>query len=237
MAPVTEEQRRNLEAVRSKEYQAALAAQIDYDSTSQGQKKLDEALQACRDTHEARGLIARKVAGLESRESRKEQVVFMPPVVRRGQPGFKEYNALADARERLARDLGRAAAETNAWTKPSPATVQQVADQYDAVAQAEVAHKIKPSGWRHPRILAASTDRAPWLGSKFTRDLTVRDVIILINLGLDATWREGKLFAQGNPDAAFRWGYTASQTPDGQGWVFAQAPDIPAWHKAQTAGK
>lgn len=223
---------------QSPEYKAALAAQIDFDSTQTGLDLLDQQLRATASPEYARGLLARKVAGEHARTFRREQVTMMPPVVRRGQPGYREYNTLAETRERLARDLACAAAETNAWTKPSPATTAQVLARYDEALIAERAAGVATVLWRHPRLLGAgsSSDRAPWLGKNFDRPVTVGDVMIVLALGMtDATWRDGKVYATGSPDGVFRWGYTARM--DGVVSVITTAPDLHAWYKAVTAAR
>ena len=222
---------RRYEAAQSPEYKAALAAQIDYDSTPEGQKVLTGKIEASNDPGELRGLIARKVAGEHARAFGREFWVFVPPMVKRGEPGYREYRALVNARDELIRTLACAAAETNVWTKPSPSTAQQIFEKLEEVVEREKAAGHKPSSWRHPHLLAASSDRAPWLGTRTDRPVHVGDVAILTVLGMDASWQAGTLVATGNPDAMHRWGYSASLAADQKTWVVATAPDLLAWQK------
>lgn len=219
----------DLAAVLSPEYQAALAAQIDYDSTSEGQGILDNALKEATDPDQIKHLIARKLAGKYSGVARSEQVAFMPPVEQRNSPRYKPYNSLAKARERIAREYGCAAAEANAWSKVSPPTISTVFELFDEVLGYEKELGLPTILWRHPHLFAKSTERAPWLGSPFTRKVDVGDVIKLTALGMEAVFRSGRVFATGNPDGAFRWGYDAAM--DGQVTVFTSAPDLRAWDR------
>lgn len=223
--------RLRFEAVSSPEYQRALDAQIDYDSTPEGQKVLDSLIAQCEDPGEKRGLIARKVAGEHARKFGREFWVFVPKMVKRGEPGYAEYRNLVNAREALVRLYACAAAETNVWGTPSPGTVTNLRDKHAEIVELEQAAGHVASPWRHPQLIAATEDaRTPWLGSKRLRPVHVGDVALLVILGLKAQWSNGRLYVQGKPDAMFRWGYQAAPVEE-EKFVVVSAPDLVAYQK------
>lgn len=220
------------EAVVSDEYKEALAAQIDYDSTPEGQRVLEEKLDETTDPDEIRYLVARQVTGKVARRLGREFYAFVPPMIPRGQPGYAQRRALVRGRDELVRLMACAAAEANVWTRPAPATMEEVRAQLDEVVELEKQAGHKPSPWRHPHLFASASGPAPWLPHRLQRDADVGDVAILTVLGMDAAWLGKNLLVKGNPDAMFRWGYDAAPVPNGDGLIVVHAPDLTAWQKA-----
>lgn len=234
MDDITVPDRGQLSPAQSPEYRAALDAQQDYDSTREGQEALNTALATASTKEQARALRARQIAGINANRFRREQAAFMPPAIRRGQPGWREYAALADAREDLARAFAYAAAETAAWTKPSPATEDRLRELSQVVIDAEKALGLDTQAYTVHTLHSAQQKPAPWLGATMN-DATEGDVAVLRLLGVDATWRnrEKKVVAVGDVTAAWKWGYTTQ--PLGADYQVVQAPVIDAWYKAQAS--
>lgn len=223
----------------SPEYVAALNAQLDYDSTTEGQEAVEAALATC-DQSEARGLTARLVSGRAARRFRSEQLALMPPSVRRNDPLYWQLDHLADARVDLARALATAAAETNEWGRPTPATTSRIVLCADAVLEAEQAigggEHCRPQ--HHPGPLRQKRDlRAPWAAEEKGLPIEPGDIGVLASLGVEAWWDgSAALVLSGDVDAAERWGYRFDVGPDGS-CVSVSAPAIVRWFRGRVAAR
>lgn len=222
----------------SAEYRAALEAQQDYDSTTEGRRALEAQLAACTDEVQRRGLRARLVTGAAARRFRSEQAALMPPAVRRADLTYAARLHLANVREDMARTLGFAAAEADHWGRPTQATAERLLACASAVLEAdrEASSEFVPE--HHPGEL--QRDRgltAPWVSGDKALDAAAGDVGVLQLLGVEARWDGGStvVVEGGDLDAAQRWGYVVDEV--GPSRVVVSAPAITRWFKRQASGR
>ncbi|QCB93052.1 hypothetical protein [Cellulomonas shaoxiangyii] len=221
----------DLEAVNSPEYRAALMAQIDYDSTREGQAKLHEALSAAADPDARRDLRARQIAGASSARFRREQVALMPAgrAPGRRDPAFTTHGRLAQAREDLARRLGIAAAEADAFGSVMPGTLQELVRIGAEIIEADRERRgadFVPS--IHPGTISEDVEAcAPWALSDYEMPVEPGDVGVLGTLGVAARWdrERQRAIVDGDAAAAERWGYGLASDRTGS-CVIATGPDV-----------
>ncbi|MCL3862939.1 hypothetical protein [Actinotalea sp. K2] len=218
----------NAAAASSPEYQRALEAQQDYDSTLEGQRLLTEALASAPEDGRA-SLVARLHSGKAAARFRREQAALMPPAVRRSEPTAGARRRLATERENLARLLGFAAAETGNFTKPTPRTISRLEETCARVLAADLEAQPDPDPFGHLRW-PAPRPTAPWTGER-TQPAHPGDVAVLILLGVDASWTGGELLVDGPNESGRAWGYEFTEVKNG-GSVVTGAPAIAAWARA-----
>jgi len=228
---------RTREAVASPEYQAALAAQIDYDSTTKGQDELRLALENCQDDENRRGLRARLVGGRESRRFRQEQVVFMPPRLPGGHPARRAFAEIATGREELARLLGIAAAEADCWGAVTHHTAKELRNSQRRVSDLDYAYRpgrtadmVDPAWWRGAPA-AEMAAGAPWRGSVASRPVSPGDVGVLILLGATdpLVLQDGSVVVAEDCAPARAWGYCLEATTGTDAFVVTTSPWISRW--------
>lgn len=209
-------------AAESDEYRRALDAQQDYDSTPEGRRELEAALAAA-DAQARRPIRARIVSGAAARRFRREQAALMPAPLKRSDPRYEARRELAAARESIARALGYAAAEADAFSRPTPATMERLSAANRAALDAAHRAETDPSPhahleWPGPRA------EAPWAAGP-TKRAEPGDVAILLLLGVDARWVDDALLVDGHTARAESWGYRLEPTGD-RGHVVTSRPDV-----------
>ena len=213
-----------LAAINSPEYRAALEAQQDYDSTPEGRRELEEQLAASADAKERRSLRARIVSGTSARRFRREQADLMPPSVKRTDPTAAARRELANAREDVARSLGFAAAETDAFGRPTPATMQRLRHASDSALDADRRAQEHPEPYAHLTWPEARPGVAPWANGR-RHPAEPGDAAIIELLGLNTEWADGQLLAvSGDPRPAEAWGYTLVAFAGG--YVVTERPTV-----------
>lgn len=214
----------------SPEYRAALFAQLDYDSTLEGLEKLTDALSGTSDEGARRSIRARLVSGRAARRFRQEQLKLMPPEPRRTEPFFRTHRHLAQKREDLARALGLATAESDAWGRPTPGTSRGLLDCSTAVLTAEQAMGPHLLLAHHPAALREDHGLvAPWCREAQPMLVGPDDVGVLWTLGVESVWDGSGVIrvVGGDPDAAARWGYGLE--PAAESPIVTKAPAIIDW--------
>lgn len=219
-----------VDAARSPEYRAALEAQLDYDSTTEGQRALTESIEATEGPVPS-ALRARLTAGRAARRFRKEQAAFMPPRVSASGPRAAAMRSLAGEREHLARTLAWAAAESEAWGTPRPATMESARLLDAAVRALDV--EVRGSDALPFGLYAGTHATAPWAGGR-TSEPDPADVAVLLLLGAEAAWLEGEIVLASGARAARAWGYVLEDDPAASArWFVVASPAIARWFAAE----
>lgn len=127
-----------------------LAAQLDYDATDEGRRRLNQQLAELHPNDPAAHILyARQEAALHIARARTEQAALMPaPPAKAAEhaslaeresakTAAEAYADLANAREEIARISAYAAAETKRAGVASPTTLQRLDEAYDDALNAE----------------------------------------------------------------------------------------------------
>lgn len=219
-APQVEDDPRQSEA-----YQDALLKQLDYDSTRTGRNALQAQISEATDLDTIKALYARDIAAEAAHAFRKEALATMPEAPARDDPAYRgAHRPLAQAKERLAQRLALATAETRAFTRPAPQTIEQITS---LVSEAQGYAQQFGYAWFGPITDqgAAAFITAP------TRDVEARDVPVLWALGTEAVWDGERVQARGELAGCWAYGYRTSR-PQGDLVAVMAAPDLTKWSAA-----
>lgn len=205
-------------------YQKALLAQLDYDSTRTGRDELRGQIDQATDAVTLRALHARVIAGEAAALFRSEMLAIMPAAPERGTEMWSEvHRPLARARERLAQRLALATAETRAFARPSPQTLESI---YRCVEEIRPLAERFGQAWWGP---VTAEGVAQWLRAP-TRPVGARDVPVLWALRVEARWDGQQVIAHSDLDAAWRVGYRTG-TPGESPTVVMAVPNVLEWAK------
>lgn len=207
----------------SEAYQRALLAQLDYDSTRTGMNGLKAQIQAAQSPQDAKALHARLIAGEAAHELREHMLAVMPPMPQRGTETYTDWHRpLARLREEIAQHLALATAETRAFSRPSPQTVDRI-----VALTGEADHYAGhfDQRWWGP---ADGRGAAPWIAEE-TRQVQARDVPMLWALGVAAQWDGQKITAGGDLSAAWAFGYRTTRPSETGEVVVVSVSDAVKW--------
>lgn len=208
-------------------YKRALLTQLDYDSTRTGRDALVAQIEETEDAAALRSLHARLIAGEAADQLRREMLATMPPTPQRGSDDYKTWHRpLAGVREELAQHLALAAAETRAFSRPSPQTVDTLRG---LVAKAEPLAAHFGQAWWGP---VDGKGVAVWVRND-QREVLARDVGMLWSLGVDASWDGSRIAVSGDLGPAWRYGFRTTRPDESGRAVVVQCADVVAWAKAR----